>query len=134
MPKKYMTDYQRVKAGNWLENQKALIASDPTIQAITDKAAKALGHRVTTTFVRSYLLETEWFSEIKKKVEPVPPAVLQQAVGLTLEALDLIIYSEAKPHQIQETIERARNLIQIETKETKQFDLIEHDQMQGGHA
>ena len=136
MPKKYMNDFQRVQAGNWLEDQKAWLATDPSIQVIADQAEKELGHRVTTTFVKSYLGATDWFDEIRKKVPPVAPAAIQQAVALTLEALDLVIFSEAKPEEIQQTIQKARSLIQITEKEAepKQLDLLPDELMRGGHA
>jgi len=126
MPKKYMSDFQRVKAGVWIENQKAWIATDPSIQMIAAQATKELGHRVTTTFVRSYLNETDWFAALKKSGEPVPSAKLSQALDLTLEALDLIVFSESKPDEIARKITMARSLIGSSSisQPRKQLDLM----------
>tara|TARA_Y100001972_G_C7428388_1_gene220786 strand:- start:58 stop:504 length:447 start_codon:yes stop_codon:yes gene_type:complete len=135
MPKKYMNDYQRVQAGIWLENQKTWIATDPSIQTIATQATKELGHRVTSTFVKSYLAETDWFDEIRKKIDPVPTAALQQAVALTLEALDLVIFSEANPDEIRKTITKARSMIgTTETPKQKEPAGLLDDLMKGGHA
>ena len=135
MPKKYMNDYQRVQAGIWLENQKTWIATDPSIQVIADQATKELGYRVTTTFVKSYLAETDWFDEIRKKVDTVPTAALHQAVALTLDALDQVIYSEANPDEIQKTIMMARRKIGMpETTKQKEPAGLLDDLMRGGHA
>jgi len=120
MPKKYMNDYQRVQAGIWIENSKAWIATDPSIQMIASQATKELGHRVTTTFVSSYLTETDWFAALKRSGEPVPAAKLSQAVALTLEALDLIVFSESKPDEIARKITMAKSLIGSTTMSTQQ--------------
>ena len=138
MPKKYMNDFQRVKAGNWLENQKAWIATDPSIQVIADAATGELGHRVTGSFVKSYLQETEWFSKMRQKVEPVSTSNIQTAVALTLEVLEKIMANSAiDPDQIQSTIRMAKSLItttETEPREPIQLDLINEEIMRGGHA
>ena len=112
MPKKYMNDFQRVKAGNWLENQKAWIATDPSIQVIADAATGELGHRVTGSFVKSYLQETEWFSKMKKqaKSEPATLRDVHHALRLTLDALMEVV--EGEPicsREIESTIKQASN-------------------------
>tara|TARA_R100001460_G_scaffold26134_1_gene52754 strand:- start:503 stop:919 length:417 start_codon:yes stop_codon:yes gene_type:complete len=138
MPKKYMNDFQRVKAGNWLENQKAWIATDPSIQVIADAATGELGHRVTGSFVKSYLQETEWFSKMKKqaKSEPATLRDVHHALRLTLDALMEVV--EGEPicsREIESTIKQARAVISTtESSQAMQLDLITEDIMRGGHA
>jgi len=138
MPIKFMNDYQRVKAGNWLENQKAWIATDPSIREMARVAEAELGHRVTEAFVKSYLQETEWFSKMRQKVEPVSTSNIQTAVALTLEVLEKIMANSAiNPDEIQSTIRMAKSLItttETEPREPIQLDLINEEIMRGGHA
>lgn len=113
MPKKYMNDYQRVQAGIWLENQKTWIATDPSIQTIATQATKELGHRVTSTFVKSYLAETDWFAEIRKKVEPAPPVAIHRAVAITIEVLEEIIeqVGPTRAEEIRASVEQAKTIL-----------------------
>lgn len=138
MPKKYMNDFQRVKAGNWLEEQKTWLATDPSIQVIADQATKELGHRVTTTFVKSYLSSTDWWEKMKREASATPANLeaLHHALRLTLDALVEVVEGEPiSSRDVESTIRTARAVIMSsEPSEPKQLDLLPDPLMQGGHA
>ena len=97
MPHKAMTDFQRVKAGLWIENSKKWIATMPGQQTIARQAEKELGHKVTVWFVRNYLNATEWYGELQKsKRSPieVDQDNLREAMSITIEVLEAVFGCE----------------------------------------
>jgi hypothetical protein len=139
MPKKYMNDFERVQAGNWLEDQKGWIATDPSMQMIADTATRELGHRVTTAFVKSYLNATTWFAEIRKKVEPAPPAAIHRAVAITIEVLEEIIeqVEPTRADEIRASVEQAKTILgtaKPKTLKSGRPEPLLDDLMLTGHA
>tara|TARA_Y100001937_G_C7015760_1_gene283119 strand:+ start:371 stop:772 length:402 start_codon:yes stop_codon:yes gene_type:complete len=124
MKHKTMTDYQRVKAGTWIENQKAWIATMPSYRMIARQAEKELDHKVTDWFVKNYLSETDWFLKMKQNRERVPTPDIETAVALTLEVLEKIMANAPiNPDEIQYTIRKAKGMITTtETEHLEPFD------------
>lgn len=147
MPKKYMNDFQRVKAGNWIEEKKAWIVTASSPEVIARKAMGELGHRVTSSFVKSYLTETDWFEKAKKEANAEPASLedLHHAMRLTLDALMQVIDGEPIcSREIESTIRTAKALVASSESsstlyEVGQLDLdigrrVTEEQMKAGHA
>jgi len=138
MPKKYMNDFQRVQAGNWIEERKAWIVTASSPEVIARKGSDALGHRVTSTFVKSYLAETEWFERMKAEAKgPSGGDNVEKAMAITIEVLAEVFRNEDFSCEVAlEGIERARTMIESKKTTTRrgQLDLIIDEQMRGGHA
>lgn len=136
MPKKYMNDYQRVQAGIWIEERKAWIITASSPEVIAKKATEALGHRVTSTFVKSYLTETEWFDRMKAAAkEPSGGDNVEKAMAITIEVLAEVFRNEDFSCEVAlEGIERARTMIESKEADHRQLDFITEQQMKGGHA
>lgn len=139
MPKKYMNDFQRVKAGNWIEAQRTWIETRPATSEIIAAAEKELGHRVTESFVRAYLPQTDWFTKAKKdpKNEDERLEDMRSAMVLTLDAFMRVVEGEPiSSREIDSTIRKAKSLMRSSRKNEKigQLDLITKEQMEAGHA
>lgn len=76
----FMTDYNRVQAGNWIEENRPWIDLDPSLQTIANQASKELGIKVTRSFVTNYLNGTDWYvkqtSTEEIKVEQLRDSIL----------------------------------------------------------
>ena len=136
MPKKYMNDYQRVQAGNWIEERKAWIVTASSPEVIARKATDALGHRVTSSFVKSYLNETDWFERLKTETKEASGGDnVEKAMAITIEVLAEVFRNEDFSAEVAlEGIERARTMIESKEADHRQLDLITEQQMRGGHA
>ena len=139
MPKKYMNDFQRVKAGNWIEAQRTWIETQPATSEIIAAAEKELGHRVTESFVRAALPQTDWCTKAKKdpKNEDERLEDMRSAMVLTLDAFMRVVEGEPiSSREIDSTIRKAKSLMRSSRKNEKigQLDLITKEQMEAGHA
>lgn len=136
MPKKFMNDFQRVTAGNWIERQKTWIETEPTTASIVEAAEKELGHRVTESFVRAYLPETEWFHRARtRRRENLAGDKVEEAVAITLDILvEVFRNPDYSSGLALEGIERARDILRSKDAKMRQLDLITEAQMKAGHA
>ena len=66
--RKFMTDYNRVAAGNWIEGKGMWIIEDqPSFKEIAIRAQSDLRFKVTKSFVENYLNEAEWYKRLPKR-------------------------------------------------------------------
>jgi len=115
MPYKTMTDHQRVKAGNWIEDNRTWIETKPSGAMITERAGRELGFRVTIWFVRNYLAETEWWHAISvpKPTAKTDGDQLREAVAITIEAVEKILERVHPTHgiEIRRSVQRAKSMV-----------------------
>ena len=141
MAYKTMTDHQRVKAGNWIEEHRTWIETRPSGAEIARHAEKSLGFRVTVWFIRNYLSETEWWHQAQvPKVQPDPKAdgdQLREAVAITIEAVEKMLerVHPSEAIEIRRSVQRAKSVVgTTSTPRPPKFEPLPDEMMQGGHA